>query len=188
MQINRLTPTQMPSNRPAPRFAALTLEVGKPVPFIIVNGKNTPAPDLEGEMKAVGNIFQNWMTAHKAQIDKILKGRDVKVKVMNGEEFNNRGDKPDNKYYRTLRPDYGALPDATQIGVKFYLQEEGKETRLQIRWPGNSPDGPTSDRDFKYWAEPALSNPEALYKRLTKALKMGVSNLSWKNTETYEGD
>lgn len=187
MQLTRFTPMQATPMQVAPRFAALTLEVGKPLPYVIVGEKQRRQKQLKREMNSVAQIFQNWMTAHKAQIGKITDGLNIKLKLMTEETFNaayhNKSQRARN---RQVDLEDGTA-QAAGIGGKFYLEEaDGKQTRLQIRWPGNNPDGPMCYTQFNDWADRYILKPEALYNALTKALRMGVQNVGVANSHTFE--
>ena len=57
---------------------------------------------------------------------------------------------------------------------------------MQVRWPGNNPDGPLYPLPFQDWAESYILKQKNLYDALSKALKMAVANIGVENNETYE--
>lgn len=175
MQITRFSPIQPPSTRPAPRFGALTLEVGKPVPFVIIDGRESRQAYLKDQIAAMGALFQGWITAHQAQIDQITQGLDVKAKVVNAEEFDGCKDKATRTAYRTVRLEKMNTAKAAEIGIKFSLTQEGKVTELPFNTAGKG-DNPTACRGFNSWAVEAFNNPAELYQNLTHALQQAVKN------------
>lgn len=185
---------------PSPRFAALTLSVGKPLPYVIdnrtrPNGEVTVhkihQKQLKREMNAVAQIVKNWLEDRKAEIDKITAGRNILMKLMTEEDFNAKyKDKNRIKSDRTIQTSYGNYSAwASRIGIKLYdVAADGKETKMQVRWPGNNPDGPFFPLEFQDWAEKFITSPRLCFNALSKALKMGVANIGRTCSEAFEDE
>jgi hypothetical protein len=179
-------------------FQGLRLEVGKPLPCVIQsqtdrNGKVTERrlhqKQLKREMHSVETIVRNWMTEQQAQIEKITKGLDIKLKLMTEEDYNaeytNAERRKRERTFNDEKP--GAMPTAADLGLKlFNVVADKKEDKMQVRWPGNSPDGPLFPRPFQDWAESFILKKDSLFNNLTKALSMAVNNIGVENKETYE--
>jgi hypothetical protein len=181
------------------KFQALTLEVGKPLPCVIqqqTDGKGNISErrllqkQLKREMSSVETIVRNWIQDRQAQIDKITQGLNIKLKLMTEEDYNfHYTDAKRRKRERTFSDAFpGSIPTAARLGMKLYHVDEStqKETKMQVRWPGNNPDGPLYPLPFQDWAESYILKPKNLYDALSKALKMAVANIGVENNETYE--
>lgn len=202
MQLSS-TLTRVGQSVPAPlanlKFQALTLEVGKPLPCVIqeqkdakgnVNERRLHQKQLKREMSAVETIVRNWIQDRQAQIDKMTNGLNVKLKLMTEEDYNFQyTDAKRRKRDRTFHDSFpGSMPSAARIGMKLYHVDDSTkaETKMQVRWPGNNPDGPLAPIAFQDWAEGYILKPKNLFDALSKALKMAVANIGVENNETYE--
>jgi hypothetical protein len=183
----------------SPRFSAVTLEVGRPLPYVTYQstyGDKTVTHkarkrQLRREFEAVTTIVKTWLAERKEQIDKITAGRNIKLKVMTQEDFDAQyTDKAERQRNRALPRSYGGgNAYGARIGLKAYnVDDSGKETKLQVRWPGNNPDGPFCPIDFQDWAEKFILKPKNLFNALTKALRQGVSNIGVPNPYGWESD
>lgn len=186
--------------RVSPRFAAVTLEVGKPLPYVTYERTRHDGEkelhkvhqkQLKREMEAVATIVTTWLSERKADLDKFTANRNIKLKLMTEEDFNFQyTNKDQRKRERAINQEHGGQGAwAARIGLKaFDVDAQGQETRLQVRWPGNNPDGPFYPKDFQGWAEDFIIKPRNLFNALSKALKQGVANIGVKNSLTFESE